>query len=96
MAKKQKVQDMWNLRNFVLYFRLTCLGTPLGTGPRTKFGRGSVFTVRLPVKMTVSDEQLLSASDDTAVGMNRVKSADLIEYVPENLTENKQSDTHTP
>lgn len=62
----------------------------------SEFGRGSVFTVRLPVRMTVSDEQLLSASDDTAVGMNRVKSADLIEYVPENLTENKQSDTHTP
>jgi len=62
----------------------------------SEFGRGSKFTVRLPVKMSVSDDLLLTSLDDTAVGMNRIKSSDLIEYSQEKLSDNKHSETRTP
>nr|MCH9655143.1 HAMP domain-containing histidine kinase [Planctomycetota bacterium] len=62
----------------------------------SEFGRGSKFTARVPVKMTISDDQLLSNPDDTSAGMNRIKSTDLIEFAPENLSDNKQSETPTP
>lgn len=60
----------------------------------SEFGRGSKFTVRLPVKM--SQDQLLSDLNDTAVGMNRIKSSDLAEYSQEKLAQNKHSETRTP
>ena len=46
--------------------------------------------------MSVSDDLLLSSLDDTAVGMNRIKSSDLIEYSQEKLSDNKHSETRTP
>jgi len=62
----------------------------------SEFGRGSQFTVRLPIKMTVADESLLSDLNDTSVGMNRIKSSDLVEYAQEKLAENKHSESRTP
>ena len=62
----------------------------------SEFGRGSQFTVRLPIRMNVDADNLLSDLNDTAVGMNRIKSSDLVEYAQEKLAENKHSETRTP
>lgn len=62
----------------------------------SEFGRGSNFTARLPVRMTVSDDQLLSDLSNTGVGMNRIKSTDLVEYDQDEITENEHSEPHTP
>ncbi|QDV52387.1 ATP-binding protein [Gimesia fumaroli] len=62
----------------------------------SEFGRGSKFTVRLPVKMSVDQEHLLSDLNDTSVGMNRINTSDLAEYAQEKLAQNKHSETRTP
>lgn len=61
----------------------------------SEFGRGSQFTVRLPVRMQVDADNLLSDINDTSVGMNRLKSSDLAKYA-EKLAENKHSESRTP
>jgi two-component system, NarL family, sensor histidine kinase BarA len=46
--------------------------------------------------MSISGDHLLSSLDDTAVGMNRIKSSDLVAYAQEKLADNKHSETRTP
>ncbi|HCO21991.1 Autoinducer 2 sensor kinase/phosphatase LuxQ [Gimesia maris] len=62
----------------------------------SEFGRGSKFTARLPVRMSLSQEGVLSDLDDTSVGMNRIKTSDLQNYSREKLGENEHSETRTP
>ncbi|HAH45024.1 MAG TPA: sensor histidine kinase, partial [Planctomycetaceae bacterium] len=62
----------------------------------SEFGRGSTFTARLPVRMSLSHDGVLSELDDTSVGMNRIKTSDLQRYSQKKLGENDHSETRTP